>query len=456
MEESIRTRTISEISVYPDKPTKSFIMKEESSEFKNRARSFDLPVEREVYSENNSPCEDATFRRTEFSSKGRSSSEGSLSIGKPNFVTSKYILSQQDPASIKFSPKEFELPTDLSELQEAESNSTACEFSEYVKNLTVSLSPLESDKNDSDKRGRTGSHPGHPRRFLSCIDIGPVSTADRNANSETQGIYSATSPEIKSEVRYARNTSKMTTLMHVDPTLPLWMFFDVYGNVQKIKILGSANPSQTRRLRPASACIANSSGSSGLTVALPPRVSTAPSTPTQYHANNTISNSNPNNNNNILSPSSPTAAMSTLVLRSLSMPPSSTSSSSSTSFHTSQTTANTSPVEGQSLMSTFSALPVSASNQNRGGQANPYLSFPSTFDSGLASINSSASDDSPIVDNESNECNVCYERPINSVLYTCGHMCMCFECALAVKQERGALCPICRQEIKDVIKTFRS
>ncbi|XP_014768780.1 protein neuralized isoform X2 [Octopus bimaculoides] len=258
------------------------------------------------------------------------------------------------------------------------------------------------------------------------------------------------------EVRYARNTSKMTTLMHVDPTLPLWMFFDVYGNVQKIKILGSANPSQTRRLRPASACIANSSGSSGLTVALPPRVSTAPSTPTQYHANNTISNSNPNNNNNILSPSSPTAAMSTLVLRSLSMPPSSTSSSSSTSFHTSQTTANTSPVEGQSLMSTFSALPVSASNQNRGGQANPYLSFPSTFDSGLASINSSASDDSPIVDNESNECNVCYERPINSVLYTCGHMCMCFECALAVKQERGALCPICRQEIKDVIKTFRS
>lgn len=62
----------------------------------------------------------------------------------------------------------------------------------------------------------------------------------------------------------------------------------------------------------------------------------------------------------------------------------------------------------------------------------------------------------PIADNESNECNVCYERPVNAVLYTCGHMCMCFECAQAVRQERSALCPICRQEIKDVIKIYRS
>jgi hypothetical protein len=26
--------------------------------------------------------------------------------------------------------------------------------------------------------------------------------------------------------------------MHVDRTLPLWAFFDVYGNVQKVKMLG--------------------------------------------------------------------------------------------------------------------------------------------------------------------------------------------------------------------------
>ena len=68
----------------------------------------------------------------------------------------------------------------------------------------------------------------------------------------------------------------------------------------------------------------------------------------------------------------------------------------------------------------------------------------------------SSINENPVAGNESNECNVCYERPVNSVLYTCGHMCMCFECAQAVRKEKTALCPICRQEIKDVIKIYRS
>lgn len=28
--------------------------------------------------------------------------------------------------------------------------------------------------------------------------------------------------------------------MHVDRTLPLWAFFDVYGNVQKVKVIGKS------------------------------------------------------------------------------------------------------------------------------------------------------------------------------------------------------------------------
>ncbi|KAJ8317635.1 hypothetical protein KUTeg_005539 [Tegillarca granosa] len=32
-------------------------------------------------------------------------------------------------------------------------------------------------------------------------------------------------------------------------------------------------------------------------------------------------------------------------------------------------------------------------------------------------------------ESEASECTVCYERPANAVLYTCGHLCMCFECA---------------------------
>lgn len=59
-------------------------------------------------------------------------------------------------------------------------------------------------------------------------------------------------------------------------------------------------------------------------------------------------------------------------------------------------------------------------------------------------------------DESRDECTVCCERPVNCVLYTCGHMCMCFDCATAVKQNKGGLCPICRKDICDVIKIYRS
>ena len=43
---------------------------------------------------------------------------------------------------------------------------------------------------------------------------------------------------IQGEVRYGKNGHHIVTLMHVDKTLPLWAFFDVYGSTQKIKSLG--------------------------------------------------------------------------------------------------------------------------------------------------------------------------------------------------------------------------
>lgn len=43
---------------------------------------------------------------------------------------------------------------------------------------------------------------------------------------------------VAGEIRYGRNGVPVSTLMHVDTTLPMWAFFDIYGNTQKIKILG--------------------------------------------------------------------------------------------------------------------------------------------------------------------------------------------------------------------------
>lgn len=55
------------------------------------------------------------------------------------------------------------------------------------------------------------------------------------------------------------------------------------------------------------------------------------------------------------------------------------------------------------------------------------------------------------------DCTICYENSIDSVLYMCGHMCMCYECALQQwRGKGGGHCPLCRAIIKDVIRTYKS
>lgn len=80
----------------------------------------------------------------------------------------------------------------------------------------------------------------------------------------------------------------------------------------------------------------------------------------------------------------------------------------------------------------------------------------STVSRGSSGMSSQVGDNGSVASG-SNECIVCYEAPINTVLYMCGHMCMCYECA--VKQWRapgGGQCPICRANIRDVIRTYKS
>ncbi|XP_056312576.1 E3 ubiquitin-protein ligase NEURL1 isoform X2 [Danio aesculapii] len=54
------------------------------------------------------------------------------------------------------------------------------------------------------------------------------------------------------------------------------------------------------------------------------------------------------------------------------------------------------------------------------------------------------------------ECSICYENTVDTVIYTCGHMCLCYTCGLRLKKMANASCPICRRAIKDIIKTYRS
>jgi len=60
----------------------------------------------------------------------------------------------------------------------------------------------------------------------------------------------------------------------------------------------------------------------------------------------------------------------------------------------------------------------------------------------------------------SSECTVCYEHSVDCVLYSCGHMCLCYDCALTLYRGNRSggqgLCPICRAPIRDVIRAYRS
>ncbi|KAG9339326.1 hypothetical protein JZ751_023882 [Albula glossodonta] len=56
---------------------------------------------------------------------------------------------------------------------------------------------------------------------------------------------------------------------------------------------------------------------------------------------------------------------------------------------------------------------------------------------------------------KSGECTVCFDQEVDTVIYTCGHMCLCSHCGQKLKRQINACCPICRRPIKDVIKTYR-
>lgn len=68
-------------------------------------------------------------------------------------------------------------------------------------------------------------------------------------------------------------------------------------------------------------------------------------------------------------------------------------------------------------------------------------------------VHSSKNSDS---ESSASECAICLEKVPDCALYTCGHMCMCYECAINVLKKQGALCPICRQPVRDVIRIFKS
>ncbi|KAL5471081.1 hypothetical protein EMCRGX_G029157 [Ephydatia muelleri] len=56
---------------------------------------------------------------------------------------------------------------------------------------------------------------------------------------------------------------------------------------------------------------------------------------------------------------------------------------------------------------------------------------------------------------QSGHCTICSEASIDSVIYRCGHMCVCMACGMELKAQ-GLKCPICRAPITDLIRAYAS
>lgn len=51
-------------------------------------------------------------------------------------------------------------------------------------------------------------------------------------------------------------------------------------------------------------------------------------------------------------------------------------------------------------------------------------------------------------------CLICLENHSDTVLYQCGHMCLCYACGKHLMSQSGK-CPVCRAPIKDIIRTYK-
>jgi len=51
------------------------------------------------------------------------------------------------------------------------------------------------------------------------------------------------------------------------------------------------------------------------------------------------------------------------------------------------------------------------------------------------------------------QCVICIDERVDTVLYQCGHMCVCHSCGLRLKMN-GQNCPMCRASIRDVIRAY--
>jgi hypothetical protein len=59
-----------------------------------------------------------------------------------------------------------------------------------------------------------------------------------------------------------------------------------------------------------------------------------------------------------------------------------------------------------------------------------------------------------IEQDDENSCVICMESVADWVLLPCGHICMCRACSQTILSSSNKLCPLCRVQVENTIKTY--
>ncbi|XP_062563152.1 protein neuralized-like isoform X1 [Armigeres subalbatus] len=278
------------------------------------------------------------------------------------------------------------------------------------------------------------------------------------------------------EVSISKNGGAPSVIMHIDQSLQMWAFLDVYGSTQSVRLFSHAIATPIA----AASCSALYPESRAMTASTSQRSLQVQSTCQQAQPTATIRPDmiqiNPGGTvlvvnlppTDIISPASsqPSVqqAQATIVSRGL---PSSASTLSvplstlSLSSHSGSTGTGeilpaynyTEPMPAYNNASNYNTLAAAAAAVTNNAPSCQSSSSCSSTPVPTPSIGVNP----PIYSSTGVDCTICFEKPIDSVLYMCGHMCMCYDCA--IKQWRGiggGHCPLCRAVIRDVIRTYKS
>ncbi|XP_076295927.1 E3 ubiquitin-protein ligase neur isoform X3 [Lasioglossum baleicum] len=270
------------------------------------------------------------------------------------------------------------------------------------------------------------------------------------------------------EVQMSKNDGPPNVVMHVDQSLQLWAFVDVYGSTQMVRMLASkpTSPPRPRQSNPSPATI------------VPQQPTQQQTTQQQQQQQQQQQHSNFNNAATELSRFSemvqfkPAVGGGTVLVVNLPpqtypTPPSTTpqptyASAVRRNLHSSHhPTAVVAPSAAHPGSSRQSSPPLTGTMASTGSSTyvEPvnYQSLDGTLTSQASSHLQQWSEGLQPTPGQPSECSICYERSIDSVLYMCGHMCMCHPCAIQQWCGKGGgHCPLCRAPIKDVIRIYRS